>query len=164
MRSERQILVMHDLRFSRVRSTIIYGSLGRNGHSLKHHKTAGHSVSVKSGTIIPESNAEDIHFYDAEQDPELAAHLSTFRVNIQKKTKTVKSMIELQLEHKLSCDFSLTSEDGTSPSNPYSGPVSPVPKSRQLLLYGLLQTRLRSGPGENVREGVTWAAFGIPDV
>ncbi|KAL1706044.1 hypothetical protein EV121DRAFT_257779 [Schizophyllum commune] len=91
-----------------------FGGLGGNGHGLAHFEATGHPVSVKLGTITPEGGA-DIYCYtcnDAKQDPELAAHLAAFGINVQTQTKTEKSMTELQIEHNLKYDFSLTSEDG----------------------------------------------------
>lgn len=91
-----------------------FGGLGGNGHGLAHFEATQHPVSVKLGTITPEGGA-DIYCYlcnDAKQDPELAAHLAAFGINVQTQTKTEKSMTELQIEHNLKYDFSLTSEDG----------------------------------------------------
>ncbi|KAI0935508.1 hypothetical protein AcW1_000029 [Taiwanofungus camphoratus] len=92
----------------------LYGGMGGNGHGLQHYEESHHPVSVKLGTITPEGSA-DIYCYtcdDARLDPELAAHLATFGINVQTQTKTEKSMTELQLEHNLKFDFSLTGEDG----------------------------------------------------
>ncbi|KAJ2922163.1 hypothetical protein H1R20_g14933, partial [Candolleomyces eurysporus] len=103
----------------------LYGGLGGNGHGLEHFKSTGHAVSVKLGTITAEG-AADIYCYscdDAKQDPELAAHLSTFGINVQTLTKTEKSMTELQIEHNLRYDFSLLAEDGQAlqPARYYPG-------------------------------------------
>ncbi|TDL27668.1 ubiquitinyl hydrolase [Rickenella mellea] len=91
-----------------------YGGIGGNGHGLQHYEETKHPVSVKLGTITPEGSA-DIYCYtcnDAKLDPELAMHLSNFGINVQTQTKTEKSMTELQIEHNLNYDFSLTGEDG----------------------------------------------------
>jgi ubiquitin carboxyl-terminal hydrolase 5/13 len=45
-------------------------------------------------------------------DPEIAAHLAAFGIAVSAQTKTEKSMTELQLEHNLTYDFSLTAADG----------------------------------------------------
>ncbi|KAF9816460.1 hypothetical protein IEO21_04065 [Rhodonia placenta] len=100
-----------------------YGGLGGNGHGLQHYEETRHPISVKLGTITPEGNA-DIYCYicnDAKQDPELAAHLATFGINVQTQTKTEKSMTELQIEHNLKFDFSLTDESGKA-LEPVFGP------------------------------------------
>ncbi|KAF7295503.1 Ubiquitin carboxyl-terminal hydrolase [Mycena indigotica] len=85
-----------------------------NGHGVRHYEETGHPVSVKLGTITPEGGA-DIFCYkcdDAKLDPDLPLHLSTFGINISTAQKTEKSMTEMQIEHNLKYDFSLTSEDG----------------------------------------------------
>ncbi|THU93425.1 ubiquitinyl hydrolase [Dendrothele bispora CBS 962.96] len=91
-----------------------FGGVDGNSHGLEHFKETSHPVSVKLGTITPEGGA-DIYCYscdDAKLDPELASHLATFGINVQTQTKTEKSMTELQIEHNLKYDFSLTGEDG----------------------------------------------------
>ncbi|KAI0716151.1 ubiquitinyl hydrolase [Cerioporus squamosus] len=100
-----------------------FGGLGGNGHGLQHYEETHHPVSVKLGTITPEGNA-DIYCYicnDSKLDPDLARHLSTFEINVQTQTKTEKSMTELQIEHNLKFDFSLTGEDGKA-LEPVFGP------------------------------------------
>ncbi|KAJ7766902.1 hypothetical protein B0H16DRAFT_1412848 [Mycena metata] len=92
-----------------------YGVVGGgNGHGLRHFEETGHPVSVKLGTITPEGGA-DIYCYkcnDAKLDPDLAQHLSVFGINVKTAQKTEKSMTEMQIEHNLKYDFSLTSDDG----------------------------------------------------
>ncbi|KAJ7172145.1 hypothetical protein C8R46DRAFT_1084933 [Mycena filopes] len=92
-----------------------YGVVGGgNGHGLSHFEETGHPVSVKLGTITPEGGA-DIYCYkcnDARLDPDLAQHLSVFGINVKTAQKTEKSMTEMQIEHNLKYDFSLTSDDG----------------------------------------------------
>ncbi|KDQ51372.1 hypothetical protein JAAARDRAFT_41222 [Jaapia argillacea MUCL 33604] len=100
-----------------------FGGVGGNGHGLRHFEESGHPVSVKLGTITPEGGA-DIYCYlcnDARLDPELAQHLSSFGINVQTQTKTEKSMTELQIEHNLKFDFSLTDESGKA-LEPVFGP------------------------------------------
>ncbi|KAJ7217214.1 hypothetical protein GGX14DRAFT_602632 [Mycena pura] len=93
----------------------LYGvATGGNGHGLRHFQETGHPVCVKLGTITPEGDA-DIYCYkcdDARLDPALADHLSAFGINVKTAEKTEKSMTEMQIEHNLKYDFSLTSEDG----------------------------------------------------
>ncbi|TFY74314.1 hypothetical protein EWM64_g9698, partial [Hericium alpestre] len=100
-----------------------YGGTGGHGHGLEHYEETSHPVSVKLGTITPEGNA-DIYCYacnDAKLDPELSAHLANFGINVQTQTKTEKSMTELQIEHNLKFDFSLTDESGKA-LEPVFGP------------------------------------------
>ncbi|KAI0344363.1 ubiquitinyl hydrolase [Trametopsis cervina] len=100
-----------------------FGGLGGNGHALKHFEETGHPVSVKLGTITPEGGA-DIYCYacnDARIDPELPNHLSAFGINVLTQKKTEKSMTELQIEHNLQFDFSLTDESGNA-LEPVFGP------------------------------------------
>ncbi|KLO19657.1 ubiquitinyl hydrolase [Schizopora paradoxa] len=100
-----------------------FGGLGGNGHGLQHYEETRHPVSVKLGTITSEGTA-DIYCYqcnDARVDPELAAHLANFGININTQTKTEKSMSELQIEHNLKYDFSMTADDGKA-LEPLYGP------------------------------------------
>ncbi|KAH8114253.1 ubiquitinyl hydrolase [Phellopilus nigrolimitatus] len=100
-----------------------YGGLGGNGHGLEHYQETRHPVSVKLGTITPEGSA-DVYCYicnDSKLDLNLAAHLHTFGINVSTQTKTEKSMTELQIEHNLKFDFSLTGEDGKA-LEPVFGP------------------------------------------
>ncbi|PFH46693.1 hypothetical protein AMATHDRAFT_7506 [Amanita thiersii Skay4041] len=100
-----------------------FGGLDGNGHGLGHFEATNHPISVKLGTITPEGDA-DIYCYqcnDAKVDPEIALHLSNFGINVQNLTKTEKSMTELQIEHNLKYDFSLTTEDGKA-FDPIFGP------------------------------------------
>ncbi|KAG6876266.1 hypothetical protein C0992_000259 [Termitomyces sp. T32_za158] len=91
-----------------------FGGNGGNGHGLEHWNTSMHPVSVKLGTIMPEGSA-DVYCYacdDGKSDPEIAAHLASFGINVQSLSKTEKTMTELQMEHNLKYDFLLTTEDG----------------------------------------------------
>ncbi|KAG6895103.1 hypothetical protein C0993_010160 [Termitomyces sp. T159_Od127] len=91
-----------------------FGGTGGNGHGLEHWQRSMHPVSVKLGTITPEGGA-DVYCYacdDGKSDPEIAAHLASFGINVQTLSKTEKTMTELQIEQNLRYDFSLTSEDG----------------------------------------------------
>lgn len=71
-------------------------------------------MALKLGTITPEGTA-DIYCYscnDARIDPELKAHCATFGIHLASQIKTEKSMTELQLEHNIKFDFSMTGDDG----------------------------------------------------
>ncbi|WWC91273.1 uncharacterized protein L201_006216 [Kwoniella dendrophila CBS 6074] len=91
-----------------------FGGVGGNGHALQHFNETGHMLGVKMGTITPEGTA-DIYCYacdDAKVDPDLPRHLQAFGIEVLGQTKTEKSMTELQLEHNLKFDFSMTGDDG----------------------------------------------------
>lgn len=57
----------------------------------------------------------DIYCYscnDERTDPELAAHLAHWGINIAEREKTEKSLVELQIEQNLRWEFAMTTEDG----------------------------------------------------
>ena len=91
-----------------------WGGVGGNSHGLAHTDTTGHGVAVKLGSITPEGNA-DVYCYRCNEeriDPELAAHLAHWGINIAEREKTEKSLMEMQVEQNLKWDFSMTTEDG----------------------------------------------------
>lgn len=91
-----------------------YGGTGGNGHALQHYEATGHCVNVKLGTITAEGSA-DIYCYscdDARTDERLQEHLAHFSIEIAKQEKTEKSMTELQVEHNMKFDFSMSGEEG----------------------------------------------------
>ncbi|WWC73152.1 uncharacterized protein I206_107118 [Kwoniella pini CBS 10737] len=91
-----------------------FGGVGGNGHALEHFHETGHMLGVKMGTVTPEGTA-DVYCYacdDAKVDPDLPKHLQAFGIEVLGQIKTEKSMTELQLEHNLKFDFSMTGDDG----------------------------------------------------
>lgn len=85
-----------------------------NNHQVQHNEATGHPVAVKLGSLTAEGNA-DIHCYACDEertDPELVAHLANWGIDIAGRVKTEKSVTEMQLEHNLSYDFSMTTADG----------------------------------------------------
>ncbi|KAL0069328.1 ubiquitin C-terminal hydrolase Ubp14 [Marasmius tenuissimus] len=96
-----------------------FGGVEGNSHGLAHFELTRdtgevHPISVKLGTVTAEGNA-DIYCYicnDSKLDPELAKHLANFGIRVETQTKTEKSMTELQIEHNLKYDFSMTGDDG----------------------------------------------------
>ena len=71
-------------------------------------------MAVKLGSITPEGTA-DIYCYKCNEertDPELAAHLAHWGINIAEREKTEKSLTEMQIEQNLRWEFSMTTEDG----------------------------------------------------
>ncbi|KZF20118.1 ubiquitin carboxyl-terminal hydrolase 14 [Xylona heveae TC161] len=91
-----------------------FGGVGGNSHGLAHADATNHPVAVKLGSITPEGTA-DIYCYacnDERTDPELAAHLAHWGINIAEREKTEKSLTEMQIEQNLRWEFSMTTEDG----------------------------------------------------
>ncbi|TGZ82661.1 ubiquitinyl hydrolase [Ascodesmis nigricans] len=91
-----------------------FGGVGGNSHGLAHFDETKHPVAVKLGSITPEGTA-DIYCYscnDERMDPEIAAHLAHWGINIAEREKTEKSLTEMQIEQNLRWEFSMTSEDG----------------------------------------------------
>lgn len=91
-----------------------YGGSGGNSHALAHSDMSSHGVAVKLRSITPEGSA-DIFCYKCNEervDPNLAAHLAHWGINIAEQEKTEKSLTEMQIEHNLKWDFSMTSETG----------------------------------------------------
>ena len=91
-----------------------YGGVGGNSHGLKHADETHHPVAVKLGSLTPEGTA-DVYCYqcnDERIDTELVTHLAHWGINIAEREKTEKSLTEMQIEHNLNYDFSMTTEDG----------------------------------------------------
>ena len=90
------------------------GGAAGNSHGLSHATDSGHGVAVKLGSITAEGTA-DIYCYrcnDERLDTELTLHLAHWGIDIAGREKTEKSLMEMQLEHNLKYDFSMTTEDG----------------------------------------------------
>ena len=91
-----------------------YGGIGGHSHGLAHATASSHPVAVKLGSLTPEGTA-DIYCYACDEertDPELRTHLAHWGINVADRTKTEKSLTEMQIEHNLSYDFSMTADDG----------------------------------------------------
>jgi ubiquitin carboxyl-terminal hydrolase 5/13 len=91
-----------------------FGAVEGNSHGLAHSNATQHSVAVKLGSITPEGTA-DIYCYSCNEertDPELAAHLAHWGINIAEREKTEKSLTEMQIEQNLRWEFSMTTLDG----------------------------------------------------
>lgn len=71
-------------------------------------------MAVKLGSITAEGSA-DIYCYSCNEertDPELANHLAHWGILLAGREKTEKSLMEMQVEHNLQWEFSMTSQDG----------------------------------------------------
>lgn len=91
-----------------------FGGSGGNSHALTHADGSSHGVAVKLRSITPEGSA-DIFCYKCNEervDPSLASHLKYWGINIAEQEKTEKSLTEMQIEHNLKWDFSMTTESG----------------------------------------------------
>ncbi|KAI9924492.1 hypothetical protein MW887_006764 [Aspergillus wentii] len=91
-----------------------FGGIGGNSHALAHSDLTSHGVAVKLGSITADGSA-DIYCYKCNEertDPDLASHLSHWGINLMGREKTEKSLMEMQVEHNLKWDFSMTTEDG----------------------------------------------------
>lgn len=91
-----------------------FGGVGGNSHALAHTEQANHPVAVKLGSLTADGTA-DIYCYSCNEertDPELAAHLAHWGINIADRQKTEKSLTEMQIEQNLRWEFSMTTEDG----------------------------------------------------
>ncbi|KAI9772111.1 MAG: hypothetical protein M1840_001399 [Geoglossum simile] len=91
-----------------------FGAVEGNSHGLVHSNATHHPVAVKLGSITPEGTA-DIYCYlcnEERTDPELAAHLAHWGINIAEREKTEKSLTEMQIEQNLRWEFSMTTADG----------------------------------------------------
>lgn len=71
-------------------------------------------MAVKLGSITAEGSA-DVYCYRCNEeriDPELAKHLAHWGIYLAGREKTEKSLMEMQVEHNLQWEFSMTTEDG----------------------------------------------------
>lgn len=100
-----------------------FGGIGGNSHALAHSDMTSHGVAVKLGSITADGSA-DIYCYACNEertDPELVTHLAHWGIDLRGREKTEKSLMEMQVEHNLRWDFSMTKEDGQELS-PIFGP------------------------------------------
>ncbi|KAF7587566.1 hypothetical protein BBP40_007031 [Aspergillus hancockii] len=91
-----------------------FGGIGGNSHALAHSDLTSHAVAVKLGSITADGSA-DVYCYKCNEertDPDLAVHLAHWGINLAGREKTEKSLMEMQVEHNLKWEFSMTSEDG----------------------------------------------------
>lgn len=91
-----------------------YDGSGGNNHALDHYDKVKHPLCVKLGTITATSG--DVYSYPEEDmvlDPYLDKHLAHFGIDIQKMTKTEKSITEMEIDmnEKLG-EWSIIQEEG----------------------------------------------------
>ena len=91
-----------------------YDGSGGNNHAIDHFKETGFGVCVKLGTITPDGKAS-VHCYKCDDevvDPELAAHLAMFSIDVESQVKTEKSIAEMELQANLALTLSKVLEEG----------------------------------------------------
>ncbi|KAJ5782189.1 hypothetical protein N7457_003963 [Penicillium paradoxum] len=91
-----------------------FGGSKGNSHGLTHANSTSHAVAVKLGSITAEGSA-DVYCYKCNEervDPDLATHLAHWGIYLAGREKTEKSLMEMQVEHNLQWEFSMTTEDG----------------------------------------------------
>lgn len=91
-----------------------YDGSGGNNHAVEHYEKHKYPLSVKLGTITPDT--ADVYSYGEEDmvlDPLLGVHLSHFGIDVQEMTKTEKSMVELEIDMNQKIgEWSVIQEDG----------------------------------------------------
>lgn len=99
---------------------------GGNGAALRHYEATGrrYPLAVKLGTITPAG--ADVYSYAADEDdmvrdPDLAAHLAHWGINVLLMSKTEASMTELQIAANKSLEFERMTEAGAA-LRPVTGP------------------------------------------
>ncbi|EGW33266.1 uncharacterized protein SPAPADRAFT_66248 [Spathaspora passalidarum NRRL Y-27907] len=94
-----------------------YGSaLKGNGHALAHFELSQHPVAIKLGSLSAEADSCDVYCYQCNDEvkvPNLADKLVKFGIDLNKVTKTEKSLVELNIDQNLNYDFRLEGKDGT---------------------------------------------------
>ncbi|GAB7366655.1 hypothetical protein MBLNU230_g8638t1 [Neophaeotheca triangularis] len=101
-----------------------FGGVAGNNHGREHGQTSGHSVVVKLGSLTADGTA-DVYCYacdDDRIDPELTNHLAHWGIDIAGRTKTEKSMAEVNVDQNFGgWDFSMTNDAGEQ-MKPMYGP------------------------------------------
>ena len=91
-----------------------YGGAPGNGHQVAHAQSTKHHVAVKLGSISADGSA-DIYCYSCDEerkDAKLVEHLAHWGVNIAGRSKTEKSMGEMNLIYNMNYDFAMTDAEG----------------------------------------------------
>lgn len=91
-----------------------YGGVSGHSHALAHKENVGHAVAVKLGSITSDGTA-DVYCYACDEerlDENLADHLAHWGIILAERQKTEKSLTEMNVEHNMRWEFSMTDEDG----------------------------------------------------
>ena len=97
---------------------------GGNGHAVAHWKATQHPVVVKMGTISAEGTA-DVFCYACDAtvvDPELAAHLRAFGVELSAQRVTERSTAQLEVDANLNHSWSVVLNEGGTEATLRYGP------------------------------------------
>ncbi|WEW55617.1 ubiquitin C-terminal hydrolase Ubp14 [Emydomyces testavorans] len=91
-----------------------FGGVGGNSHALAHANDSTHTVAVKLNSILPEGSADVFCYACGEEriDPDLGTHLAHWGIMVAEQRKTEKSLTEMQIEHNLNWEFTMTTNDG----------------------------------------------------
>eukprot|EP00124_Ichthyophonus_hoferi_P005737 Ihof_evm1s928 gene=Ihof_evmTU1s928 len=90
-----------------------YDGSGGNNHGVEYYNETKYPLAVKLGTISPEG--ADVYSYDEDdmvEDPNLAAHLAHFGIDIMSMEKTEKTIAQLELEQNLKHEWDSIQESG----------------------------------------------------
>lgn len=97
----------------------LWGGMGGTGAALKHYEETGrkYPLVVKLGTITPQG--ADVFSYAPDEndmviDPLLADHLAHWGINMQKQTKTEKTVTEMQIDINNTHEWSKITESGAN--------------------------------------------------
>ena len=91
-----------------------YDGSGGNNHGVEHFRETNHPLVVKLGTITPDGNAS-VHCYqcgDEVVDNYIKDHLANFGINVEKLTKTEKTIAELTIDANMNLQLSKVLEEG----------------------------------------------------
>lgn len=91
-----------------------FGAVEGHSHGLAHANSSQHAAAVKLGSITSDGTA-DVYCYRCDEervDGELETHLAHWGIKLATRTKTEKSLTELQIEQNMRWEFSMTTEDG----------------------------------------------------
>eukprot|EP00178_Gracilaria_changii_P026292 TRINITY_DN808_c0_g2_i1.p2 TRINITY_DN808_c0_g2~~TRINITY_DN808_c0_g2_i1.p2 ORF type:complete len:849 (+),score=127.98 TRINITY_DN808_c0_g2_i1:13335-15881(+) len=95
-----------------------WGGVGGTGAALRHYEETGrkYPLVVKLGTITPEG--ADVYSYASDEDnmvidPYLSDHLAHWGINMQKQTKTEKTMTEMEIDLNKTHAWSKITESGS---------------------------------------------------
>lgn len=91
-----------------------YDGTGGNNHAIEHYEECKYPLAVKLGTVT--ATDADVYSYPEDDmviDPNLGKHLSHFGIDIQKMTKTEKSILELEIDmNEKFGEWSVIQEEG----------------------------------------------------